>query len=54
MEIGNNGRGLPADFNFRESKNFGLSLFTMLAEGQLEGKIILDGTNGVKIYYYLG
>lgn len=46
--VGDNGTGLPADLDFRNTGSLGLKLVTMLAEDQLEGKIELDMTEGTK------
>ena len=47
LEIGDNGRGLPEDINFRETESLGLQLVTNLVE-QLDGRIEIDRTIGTE------
>lgn len=42
-----NGKGMPKDFNYRNSETLGLQLIISLVE-QLNGSIELENTNGVK------
>lgn len=46
LTVSDNGVGLPEDIDFRKTDSLGLHLVTMLAEDQLDGKIILDRTTG--------
>ncbi len=45
--IGDNGIGLPPDFDFRNTESLGLQLVNILAN-QLEGTISLDASKGVE------
>jgi len=46
--VKDNGVGIPADLDIRRTDSLGLHLVTLLAEGQLGGKINLDRRNGTK------
>ncbi len=46
LVIGDNGIGLPRDFDFKKSKTLGLHLVTTLVENQLNGKINIHNNNG--------
>jgi two-component system, sensor histidine kinase PdtaS len=48
LVIFDNGVGLPKDFDIQTAKSLGLQLVTMLAQGQLKGKMSLDLTEGTK------
>ncbi len=43
--VGDNGKGLPKDIDFKNTNTLGLQIINMLAN-QVEGKIELDQTNG--------
>lgn len=47
LEIGDNGVGMPEDFNFYESQSLGIQLIHVFAE-QLNGEIELTNNNGTK------
>ncbi len=46
LRVGDNGVGLPEGLDFRNTESLGLQIVTILAEGQLEGEIQLDRTEG--------
>jgi two-component sensor histidine kinase len=48
LTVADNGIGIPADLDVRETKTLGLRLITILAEEQLQGKIELDRTKGTE------
>ncbi|RFM27638.1 tetratricopeptide repeat-containing sensor histidine kinase [Deminuibacter soli] len=48
LEIADNGRGLPPDFDASQSNSLGLSLIQALSE-QLDGVLQITGTSGVTI-----
>jgi two-component sensor histidine kinase len=45
LKVGDDGRGLPPDLDFRNTPSLGLMLVSSLAE-QLDGTIALDRTAG--------
>ena len=46
MILSDNGIGIPGNIDFRSTHTLGLQLVTILAEDQLNGKIVLDRTHG--------
>jgi PAS domain S-box-containing protein len=48
LSVKDNGIGLPDDFDIEKSQSLGLKLVTMLTEGQLEGKLKVNGKGGAK------
>jgi len=48
LVVGDNGIGLPEDFDWRNSDTLGFKLVTILAEGQLDGNINLNRDNGTR------
>jgi two-component sensor histidine kinase len=46
LSVGDNGRGLPVDLDWRETRSLGLRLVRMLGEHQLGGTVDLDNTFG--------
>jgi two-component sensor histidine kinase len=48
LNIDDNGKGLPFDFDYKKSKSMGLKLVNSLIE-QLHGKISFINDNGTKI-----
>jgi two-component sensor histidine kinase len=48
LVVSDNGVGIPEDLDFRNTESLGLHLVTILAEGQLHGKIDLDRGNGTE------
>ncbi len=48
LVVSDNGVGIPADWDFRNTESLGLYLVSILAEDQLHGKIELDRTKGTK------
>ncbi len=44
LQVADNGRGLPADFEFGESGELGLQLVKTLGEQQLNGQVKIDAT----------
>ncbi len=50
LRVGDNGIGLPADLDFRNTESLGLHLVTILAEDQLGGNIELDRTGGTEFH----
>ncbi len=48
LVIGDNGIGLPEDFDWRNTGTLGFKLVTILAENQLDGKINLNRDNGTR------
>jgi two-component sensor histidine kinase len=48
LVVGDNGKGISEDVDFRTTKSLGLQLVTMLAENQLHGEIILDRSKGTE------
>jgi PAS domain S-box-containing protein len=48
LVVGDNGKGISEDVDFRTTKSLGLQLVTMLAENQLHGAIILDRSKGTE------
>ncbi len=47
--IQDNGIGISNDFNIQESKSLGMQLVSLLAEGQLEGKITIENKQGTRV-----
>ncbi len=50
LRVGDNGIGLPADLDFRNTESLGLHLVTILAENQLCGNIELNRTGGTTFH----
>jgi two-component sensor histidine kinase len=50
--VSDNGIGMPGDLDFFNTKSFGLHLVKMLAEGQLEGKVELNRTEGTEYHIH--
>ena len=48
LVVGDNGIGLPEDFDWRNTDTLGFKLVTILAENQLDGKINLNRDNGTR------
>jgi len=48
LNFGDNGVGIPKDFDIKTTKTLGLRLVTILIEDQLMGKCELDGRQGTK------
>ncbi|NQT24005.1 DUF3365 domain-containing protein [candidate division KSB1 bacterium] len=48
LAVMDNGVGLPDDFDIEKSPSLGLQLVTMMAEGQLGGKLKVSGKGGAK------
>lgn len=48
LAVHDNGMGLPADVDLEDVASLGLKIVTMLAEDQLQGRIIIDRDNGTK------
>ena len=48
LAVMDNGVGLPGDFDIEKNQSLGLKLVVMLAEGQLEGKLKVNGKGGAK------
>ena len=48
MRMGDDGVGLPMNFDFRDSDTLGVKIVKALAEHQLDGTVTLDSTNGAK------
>ncbi len=48
LVISDNGKGIPQDFNFRQTDTLGLKLVTGLVEAQLNGNIDLKCDNGTQ------
>jgi PAS domain S-box-containing protein len=48
LVVGDNGRGLPDGLDVRMTQSLGLQLVTMLAEGQLHGKLKVDRKAGTR------
>jgi len=48
LAVMDNGVGLPEDFDIEKNQSLGLKLVTMLAEGQLGGKLKVNGKCGAK------
>lgn len=46
--VKDNGKGLPADFDCKQSDSFGLQLVTIFAEKNLNGKIDVNGNDGTE------
>ncbi len=46
LTVADNGRGLPQDFSWRETKSLGLTLVRMLGEHQLGGKYTVAASRG--------
>ena len=46
LTISDNGIGLPADLDIRNTKSLGMELIFLLAEGQLGGSVEVDRTDG--------
>ncbi|MDM8551175.1 hypothetical protein QUF72_13910 [Desulfobacterales bacterium HSG2] len=46
--IADNGVGIPKDTDFRKSGSLGLRLVVILAEGQLDGEIVLNREEGTE------
>jgi len=49
LTVSDNGKGVPADFDFRKNGSLGLQTVAALAEHQLHGSIEFDTTAGVKV-----
>jgi len=47
--IQDNGVGMPEKFNIHNKQTFGMQLVIILAEGQLKGKVFLEGGEGTRI-----
>ncbi len=50
LAVIDNGVGIPGDIDFRTTKTLGLSLVSILAEDQLNGKIRIDRVKGTAFY----
>ena len=50
MRMSDDGVGMPAYFDFRDSDTLGVKIANALAEHQLGGTITLDSTNGTKFF----
>jgi two-component sensor histidine kinase len=50
LVVGDNGIGIPENIDFRNTESLGLHLVTLLAEGQLDGEIMLDRSNGTAFH----
>lgn len=48
--VGDNGVGIPDDFDIAKTRSLGLQLITTLTEHQLQGRLDLDRTNGTKFH----
>ncbi|MCK5147457.1 response regulator [bacterium] len=48
--VKDNGAGLPEGFNMMQNDSLGMHLITLLAEDQLQGKILLEQDNGTKFH----
>jgi len=48
LSVGDNGAGVPEDFDFRKTKSLGLYIVTMLVENQLHGEIKLNRDKGTE------
>ena len=48
MRMSDDGVGMPANFDFRDSDTMGVKIANALAEHQLGGTVTLDSTNGTK------
>jgi two-component system, sensor histidine kinase PdtaS len=48
MRMSDDGVGIPANFDFRDSDTLGVKIANALAEHQLGGTVRLDSTNGTK------
>ncbi len=48
LRVGDNGAGLPADFDIGSSESFGMFIIRTLAEGQLQGKLELNRDMGTE------
>jgi PAS domain S-box-containing protein len=46
LEIADNGVGLPANFDWKDTDSLGLKIVKLLGEGQLGGRIAYSGENG--------
>ena len=46
LTVSDNGIGLPDDFDIKKTNSLGLKLVTMMAEGQLDGKLKVSGNSG--------
>lgn len=51
MSIKDNGIGLPAGFNSRETSTLGMQLIHSLVEHQLDGMLEIKGEDGVHIKF---
>jgi len=47
--VADNGKGMPKDFDSRDSGSLGMKLVRTLAELQLHGKLVVDGSNGTTV-----
>jgi two-component sensor histidine kinase len=54
LTVSDNGIGIPEDIDFRNTKTLGLHLVSMLAEGQLSGKIKHDRSKGTEFSIIFG
>ena len=50
LVVGDDGVGIPADVDFRQTESLGLHLVTILAEDQLEGTIRLNRASGTRYH----
>ena len=50
LVVGDNGTGIPENIDFRNTESLGLHLVTLLAEGQLDGEIMLERSNGTTFH----
>lgn len=48
LAVGDNGVGIPANLDFRNTKSLGLRLVTIMVENQLNGEINLDRSRGTE------
>lgn len=48
LSLSDNGKGLPKDFNLKQTESFGLRIIKLLTK-QLNGSFKLEGTNGVQL-----
>lgn len=53
LVVSDNGEGMPADANLKNTKSLGLYLVSMLAEDQLHGEIELDKSKGTRFRFLL-
>ena len=48
--VGDDGVGMPMNFDFSDSDSLGIQIVKALAEHQLRGKLVLDSTKGTKFF----